>query len=134
MRTYANSPLALRLAQIKLPVPTEFITAAAPPRLGNITSSTLEHPLKDVVTPSLTGSEIKIKASSAPTASVSIQGGLTDGKHRLRRRLGAKAFWTEDPLLPAKGTTSRLALPKKKVDPSVLSKIQDSTLATPVAL
>lgn len=35
---------ALKLAQVKLPVPTEFITRASSPRLGSISSSALTPP------------------------------------------------------------------------------------------
>lgn len=36
--------VALKLAQVKLPVQTEFITQTTAPRLGSITSSTLAPP------------------------------------------------------------------------------------------
>ena len=36
---------AMRLAQVKLPVPTEFITSSSTPRLGDITSDHLDHPV-----------------------------------------------------------------------------------------
>jgi ribosomal protein L16 len=37
---------ALKLAQVKIPVPTEFITVATPPRLGSIVSHDLVKPVE----------------------------------------------------------------------------------------
>ena len=37
---------ALKLAQVKIPVPTEFITTATPPRLGSIVSNELSRPVE----------------------------------------------------------------------------------------
>lgn len=47
------NPTAIRLAQVKLPVPSEFISHAAPPRLGSITTSALAPPPEATPVPAL---------------------------------------------------------------------------------
>ncbi len=45
--------IALKMAQDKLPVKTEFISAKTPPRLGDICSSTLTAPVEAQPIPAL---------------------------------------------------------------------------------
>lgn len=58
---------ALKLAQVKMPVHTEFVTMQTPPRLGNIVSDDLAKPLQaqptvatlDVLTPAQQAAKVE---------------------------------------------------------------------------
>lgn len=53
LRLHADHTAALRLAQDKLPVTSEIISISTPPRLGNITCSSLRPPPGAQVIPAL---------------------------------------------------------------------------------